>query len=753
MQTPSDARRLLAFGVFEANIATRQLFRRGEVVHLQDHPFRVLTMLLERPGELITREELRHRLWPEHTFVDFDEGLNTAVKKLRCALDDSADDPRFIETVPRRGYRFIAAVHPVEDSSVDPEDGHMRSSSSGRLQTSDGHNQLARSGALVELPLPVFRLRSSRRRTALTVAVVCVLIAVVCLVYLHRIRRPERSMHFSIRLPSPMRDMALSGDGRMLAFIAPQPQDGGNALWIDEIGAPAARVLDHTEGASFLFWSPDNKSIAFFADGKLKRIDATGGPVQIICDAPIGRGGTWNKDGVIVFARDSGVSISRVSAAGGPVTLVSGFEQRIATTMSSRWPVFLPDGNHFLYTSVDFGSDLQSDASAIYVAALNSKEHRRLVSSGSNAAYVPPGYLLFVRNKTLMAQRFDAARMQVRGDAFAVANDVEYLSSVARALFSSSTGTLVYQTSAGTTFSRLTWFDRSGRQLSTLGTPARFANPRVSPDGRRVAIDIDDPQSSNTDIWIFEPNRPVPSRFTFDPGQDETPMWSHDGRTISWLSDRGGKNSFYSKAANRSAVETDMLTSARLGLSFASAPSDWSPDGRYLLYTDLHEGTLLHLWVLPLGEGGNAHRLLHGDSADVEGQFSPDGHWVAYSSNESGNWQVYVAPFPSSGGEEKYQISNDGGQQPRWRRDGKELFFLSPQRKLMAVSITKGSPPQFSAPKVLFQTHAHEPLTAEEFFTYDVSADGEKFLINENAPESNPVPADIILNWEDQLTR
>ena len=238
----------------------------------------------------------------------------------------------------------------------------------------------------------------------------------------------------------------------------------------------------------------------------------------------------------------------------------------------------------------------------------------------------------------------------------------------------------------------------------------------------------------------------MPSRFTFDPGQDETPLWSHDGRKILWLSDRRGKNSFYSKNANRSAIETDMLTPAGLALSFASAPSDWSLDGRFLLYTDLHEGAVLHLWVLPLGGVGNAHRLLHGDSADVEGQFSPDGHWVAYSSNDSGNWQVYVSPFPSSGAVEKYQISNDGGQQPRWRRDGKELFFLSPERKLMAVSIKKGSPPQFSAPKALFQTHAHEPLTAEEFFTYDVSADGERFLINENAPESS-VPADIILNW------
>jgi len=718
MDVPANGRCRLSFGLFEADLSTRELHKRGVPLHLQEQPFQILTMLLERPGEVVAREELRKKLWPADTFVAFDEGLNTAIKKLRYALGDSPDNPTFIETIPRHGYRFIAPIRtPDRDSN-------------------NGQN------------------KGRERATWAMAAVLFVLAFGFVFSYLHRTRGPERTMHFSIKLPSPTRDLALSSDGRTLAFIAPLPQNGGSALWIYELGAVGVRLLEKTEGASYPFWSPDNKSIGFFADGKLKKIDAASGPVQIICDAPIGRGGTWNRNGVIIFARDSGVSLSRVSAAGGPVTLLSGFEQKIATTMSSRWPVFLPDGNHFIYTSVDFGADLQGEASAVYLAALDSKEHRRLVSSNSNAAYVPPGYLLFFRNRSLMAQRFDAERLQVIGDGFALANDVEYLSSVARALFSGSeNGSLIYQTGSDTTFSQLAWFDRNGKQLSTLGTPARYANPRLAPGGRRVAVDIDEPESVNTDIWIFEPHRAMPSRFTFDPGQDEAPMWSHDGRTILWLSDRRGKNSFYSKASYGSGTEAELVASARVDLSFASAPSDWSPDQRFLLYTDLHEGTVLHLWVLPIDGGGKPYRLLRGSTAEVEGQFSPDGRWVAYSSNDSGRWEVYVVPFPFPDGGDKYQVSTDGGQQPRWRRDGKELFFLSPDRKMMVVSVNESTKLEFGPPKVLFQTRAHEPITAEEFFTYDVSADGQQFLVNVNAEQNNPAPVDIILNWASWLKK
>jgi Tol biopolymer transport system component len=350
-----------------------------------------------------------------------------------------------------------------------------------------------------------------------------------------------------------------------------------------------------------------------------------------------------------------------------------------------------------------------------------------------------------------MAQRFDAKRLQLQGDAFAVADDVVYLSSVARAVFSvSQTGTLVYERSAGTTLSHLEWFGRNGKHLDGMDVPARYASPRLSPDGKRVAVDIDDPQSSNTDIWILESGHSAPHRLTFDPGQDEAPLWSHDGSRILWLSDRGGKNNFYVKAADGSGVEQTVTASVPAGFSFASAPSDWSSDGRFLLYTDMHEGTVLHLWVLPM-TGAKPYRFVDGAAADVGGQFSPDCRWVAYSSNESGRWEVYVAHFPKKEG--RYQISAGGGQQPRWRQDGKELFFLSRDRQLMAVSVHAGTKFEFTAPAALFETQAHEPITAEEFFTYDASADGQKFLINMNEGQNNPPPVDIILNWASQLNK
>ncbi len=619
------------FGAFELDAASAELRKDGHLIRLQPQAIQVLILLTEHAGQVVLRERIRESLWGQETFVDFDRGINFCVNQIRAALGENAEAPRYVETVPRRGYRFIAPVKTEEASSKEewdtalglnqwlpqrhPADVHgsagpkpesPRGGLNRTVLVENGQNQRAIEEIEPELDAvaPILGIRKYRNGLAWVLAAALLVLSVASgLSYLRHVRGPERTMHFSLPLSSAIRDLALSHDGRVLAFLAPRSNEGGNTLWVHEVGASDAHSLENSEGASFPFWSPDDKFIAFFADGKLKKIAAAGGPVQVICDAPIGRGGTWNRSGVIVFARDSGVAIYQVSDAGGAVTLVNGFEQKVATTLSSRWPVFLPDGKHFLYTSVDFGADLRGEANAIYLAALDSREHRRLVTSNSNAAYIPPGYLLFLRNRTLMAQRFDTEGLRVVGQAFAVANEVEYLSSVARALFSvSENGTLVYQNGSGASFSELGWFDREGKQLSTLGIPARYASPRLSPDGKKVAVDIDDPQSSNTDIWLIEATQEVRYRLTFDPSQDETPLWSHDGRHILWLSDRGGKNGFYLKASDGSGAEEIPTIPAGVDLSFASALSDWSSDGRYLLYTDLQEGDVLHLWVLPMRE-------------------------------------------------------------------------------------------------------------------------------------------------------
>ncbi len=749
MDVPTNGPRRRGFGLFEIDLSKRELYRRGVAVHIQDKPFQILAMLLERPGEVVTREELQKKLWSHDTFVEFDEGLNTAVRKLRYALGDSPDNPTFIETVPRQGYRLIAPVRVLNETANHQEAEGRHEIFGPSTLLPDALSQDLK-GLEQKLSLPsLTRAKPNRQGLMWALAVFIALGLGFSVGYLRHASRSQPPMHFLVPLSVAVRDLVLSHNGRMLAFVAHLPKQGGTTLWTLEIGAARAQPLENSESASYPFWSPDDRFIAFFADGKLKKIAAAGGPVQIICDAPIGRGGSWNRDDVIVFA-SSGVGIWRVSAAGGPVTRVPGFEQKVATTISTRWPVFLPDGKHFLYTSVDFGADMRSESNAIYVASLDSTEQRRIVTSNGNAVYTPEGYLLFSRDRTLLAQRFDPDRRELTGKALAVSNEVEYLSSVARALFSvSDNGTLVYQGGSGANFSQLAWFDREGKDLGTLGSPARYANPRLSPDSMRVAVDIDEPESSNTDIWVLGTNRQAPLRFTFDPGQDETPLWSHDGRQILWLSDRGGKNGFYVKDSHGSTIQESPIMPVGVDLSFASAASDWSPDGRFLLYTDLQEGDALHLWVLPMKGEQKPYRFLPGVSADVEGQFSPDGRWIAYASNESGRWEVYAAPFPGPGA--RYQISTDGGQQPRWRRDGKELFFLSRDRKLMAVSVKTGTTLKFGAPAPRFQTLAHEAITAEEFFTYDVSADGRRFLVNANSEQPGHHPVHIILSWASLL--
>ena len=597
---------------------------------------------------------------------------------------------------------------------------------------------------------PALAQRGHRDRTAwLLAAVLLVLVAVVGFAYFRRPETPRRAMHFSISLPSSVRDLALSSDGRILAFIAPPPAGGGNVLWTREIGSTETHVLANTEGASYPFWSPDARFIGFFGDGKLKRIEVAGGPVQILADAPKGRGGAWSRQGTIIFAPNPTAGLARISASGGvptPVTEISSGVPNFAN-LSHRWPIFLPDGVHFLYTMNDFSGVQGKAIDAIYAGALGSKEQRRLAASNSNSAYVSPGYLVFSQSGTLMAQRFDADHLQLIGEPFTVA-DSEYLSAVARTLFSvSQNGVLVYQTGSSTS-SELQWFNRGGKPLSTIGTSARYANPRISPDGHKVAVDIDDPQS-NPGIWLLNLENGVRSRFTFDPASaEETPIWSPDGARVLWVSQRNGSLGFYVKAATGSGGE-ELIT--RSSPTLLGLPTDWSRDGQFLLYSRARPDWNSEMSVLPLRGDRKPFAFAHSQSSEREGQFSPDGRWVAYSSNESARWEVYVVPFPGPGG--KYQISTEGGQQPRWRRDGKELFFLSPDKKLMAVSVKAGASFEFRQPVALFQTRAREALSSEEAFTYDVSPDGQRFLINVNPERSNPPPVNIVLNWTSEIQR
>jgi eukaryotic-like serine/threonine-protein kinase len=548
-------------------------------------------------------------------------------------------------------------------------------------------------------------------------------------------------MYFHTPVPFAANDLALSPDGHTLAMVAYSTQSNNYVLWTHEVGGRQANSLAGTQGASYPFWSPDGKFIGFFADGKLKKVQASGGQAEAICDAPNGRGGSWNRDGVILFSSDALAGLSRVSSRGGtPVEFTKPDSSRLES--SHRWPYFLPDGKHFLFMAANFSGQLE--ANAIFLASLDSPEKHLIVSSSANAAYSEPGYLVYLRDRTLVAQPLDPRRFVLTGEPHTLSDDVMYFPGVDRAVFSvAGTGVLVTQTGKGAALSQLTWFNRNGESAGTIGLPESINNVRLSPDGRRVAEDKSDAAGRNIDIWIREPLRNAIARLTFDPSLDQDPIWSPDGKKILFSSNRRLLGfHLYLKNADGSGSEEEV---ADFGPGLQVNPWDWSRDSKYILFRRANE-----LWYCSWPERVPKPLLLEKWTAR-NAQFSPDGRWVAYASNETGNMEIYVSSFPNADG--KWQVSTTGGQEPRWRGDGKELFYLSAEGKMMAVAIKAGASFEAGSPVALFQTHRRAPVSAQDFFSYDVTADGQKFLVLTKVNESNAAPLSILLNWSSELEK
>jgi Tol biopolymer transport system component len=547
-------------------------------------------------------------------------------------------------------------------------------------------------------------------------------------------------MYFHTSVPFPANDLALSPDEHTLAIVAYSAQANNYVLWTHEVGGRQTSSLAGTQGASYPFWSPDGKFIGFFADGKLKKVGVYEGRVQVLCDAPNGRGGAWNRDGVIVFTPGGLGGLFRVTSLGGsPVELTK--PDPTAFESSHRWPVFLPDGKHFLYLAANFTGHLENNA--IFLGSLDSQERRSLVSTSANAAYAEPGYLVYLRDKTLVAQPFDGRHYVLSGEPHTLSDQVLYLPGVDKAVFSvSSAEVLVTQTGKGTSISQLTWFDRSGKPAGTVGMPGSHSNVRLSPDGRRVAADQTDPDERNIDIWIHEPARGATTRLTFDPALDQTPVWSPDGKQILFASSRRVGFRLYLKNADGSGPEEEV---ADLGAGLQVHAWDWSRDGKNVLVRKGNE-----LWYLSWPQRV-AKPLFQAKWTVRNAQFSPDGRWMAYASNETGSMEIYVSPFPSVNG--KWQVSSAGGQEPRWRQDGKELFYLSAEGKMMAAAVTAGTSFEAGSPVALFQTHPRQPVSASDVFSYDVSGDGQRFLILSKVDEANPAPLSVLLNWAAEMEK
>ena len=601
---------------------------------------------------------------------------------------------------------------------------------------------IAQGDSPIGLPPAAIARRTRRERFALSLAAFAFLAALAgigaAIYFGQGARLASRLVRASVLPPESWSfgpSIALSPDGRELAFVATST-DRKATLWVRPIDSLTARPLPDTEGASYPFWSPDSRFLGFFAKGKLKKIEASGGPSQTICDAPIGRGGSWSPDGVIIFAPRNRAPIHRVSASGGSATPVTQFEGKEG---SHRWPWFLPDGRHFLFLVLGGGEG----GGRIFVGSLDSKEKQRVLdfggAPGSNAVYAAPGYLLYVRESNLLARPFDASRLTTRGEPVLVGDQALYTPGVVHADFSASQqGVIAYRKSTAAS-SRLLWIDRNGKEIGSIGEPGYYRSPRVSPDGRKISVILLDPRSQAGDIWIYGAERESATRFTFQPGVYRGNAWAPDGQRLAFAFLRSLE--LKSNGGN----EEKLVDSGSL-----QTVSDWSSDGRYLLYSEITVESGADLLSLPLSGDRKPVTLLATPFNEGGGHFSFDGKWVAYVSDESGRDEVYVRPFLRPGA--AVRISTGGGRSPRWRRDGKEIYYMADDRNLMAVELKEGAEIEIGQIRPLFQariTADPSPFEAD----YDVATDGQRFLINTPVGETPTPTVNLVLNWDAGLKR
>jgi len=610
---------------------------------------------------------------------------------------------------------------------------------------------IAEGGSQAGIPAPVSARRKLSQNVAWTAAAVCLLAAIgFAIAWTARAPSPRSPVRVTILAPENSSfkpfDLAMSPDGSKLTFAATDA-GGKSQLWVRPLGSLSAQPLAGTEGAVLPFWSADSRSIGFFADAKLKRVEASGGALQVLADAPSGRGGTWSAEGVIVFAASATDGLYRMAATGGTPVRVTTLDDK-KNEGSHRWPCFLADGRHFVFLvrrggavpSLAPGAQGEGDV-GIYAGSLDGKEKVFVVNSPRRAMFARPGYLLFMRGNNLMVQRFDPAHLRLTGEPTPAAEQVAVDFTFNAAYSASDTGTLVVHSGGVASSSVLTWYDRAGKADGSLASD-NFNVIRFSPDGHRLGASIYD-NSGGEDIWLFDLARGVRTRFTFDPALDDDPVWSRDGSMIVFDSNRGGTYALYEKPSNGARKEELIFTDPATKFS-----SSWSPDGKYVLFDrlDPQPKGRTAIWVLPMSGDHKAFSLIATDFDDSYGVFSPDGKWVAYKSNESGKDEIYAVAFPTPAA--RFQISTSGGDNPQWRADGKELFYTDPENRIMAVDVAAhGETLEIGTPHSLFV-----PRLQNVNPPYAATADGKRFLVNEQPPQSAS-HLTVVFNWDADLKK
>jgi Tol biopolymer transport system component len=530
----------------------------------------------------------------------------------------------------------------------------------------------------------------------------------------------------------------LSPDGTRLVFTA-RDDKGKVTMYVRALKSTTARAFAGTDEAMYPFWSADSREIGFFAGGKLRRIDAEGGPPQTVCEASNGRGGAWSKDDVIVFTPTTSASLMRVPATGGTPEPASQLD-RSKGENSHRWPFFLPDGKHFLYWA---RTSQGVQGNTLDVGELGSLQAKEVMKSESMAEYAS-GHLLFMREQTLMARPFNPRTLQFTGEAVPVAEHIAINGGVTRPVFSASeNGNMVYESGETAGTWNLQWMARDGKPLGAIGEPDRYFYPALSPDGTRLAVNLFNGTQGTQAIWIFDLARGTKTRLTFGAASQGAPAWSPDGKTVFYQSNASGGFHIYSKAADGSGSEQTVIESKDAEEAFPKT----SPDGRYLVYVRRSGGQPANeLWALPLFGDRKPFPFVQSAFLKNGVAFSPDGKWLAYHTNEQGRNEVYITAFP--GGGAKWQVSTNGGGLAHWRRDSKELFFLDPSDNIVAVDVNlSGKAPQLGVPHTLFQASAVQRQNGP----FDVTADGKRFLVNIGNLKEGSDPLTLVLNWPAEL--
>jgi len=535
--------------------------------------------------------------------------------------------------------------------------------------------------------------------------------------------------------------LALSPDGRQLAFVAHTA--GKRQIWLRPLNGFEAHLLSGTENGWQPFWSPDGRYLGFFADGKLKKLEVTSGAVQTLCDAADPRGGTWNQNGLILFAPNPTSQLYRVSAEGGAPSSETALD--ITEKVNShRWPYFLPDGRHFLYMGYRSGRMRMP----IWLASLDSKDKKNVLESISKVEYTEPGYLIYIREHSLVAQGFEVKNLELQGNPFPLAESVEAEGDIGitgRASFSVAEGGVLAYLVGEHRQSQLTWYDRKGRVLGTAGPSAVYDEPAMSLDGKYVAV-ARKSLGAGSGIWVHDLARATQSRLTFGSAEySGTPLWTLDGNRIIFSSNREGYSDLYWKPSNGTGKE-DLL----FGSESNKYADDISRDGRYLIFENVNAASgMSELWVLPLAGERTPKPYLQTEWYLTHAAVSPDGHWVAYSSNETGGSEIFVQSFPEAGA--KFQISNDGGDCPVWRNDGKELFYFGGSNYIVAVPVETGATFRAGAPQALFSVATRSLSGSRSVFA--LSSDGQRILVNQLLEESNRTPISVVANWDAELNK